>query len=63
MAEGKTAHCCTVDVTEERDGWVRAQYLDLDDERKVPGAYIFVPVTILRDSGRQVSLIYLQYIL
>lgn len=63
MAEGKTAHCCTVDVVEERDGWVPAQYLDLDDERKVPGAYIFVPVTILRDSGRQVSLIYLQYII
>eukprot|EP00752_Nemacystus_decipiens_P013434 g11897.t1 len=55
VAEGETAHCCTVEVAEEKEGWVLARYRDEDEDREVPGVHIYAPVTILRGSGRQVS--------
>lgn len=60
MAEGENVHCCMVEPNDETEGWVQVPYLDRDDERigdVVPGRVVYLPVTILRDSGRQVSLI------
>eukprot|EP00903_Cladosiphon_okamuranus_P015367 g14193.t1 len=56
VTEGENVHCCTVDPSDEMDGWVRAPYLDEEEDwREVPGAFVYLPVTILRPSGRKVS--------
>eukprot|EP00903_Cladosiphon_okamuranus_P015361 g14187.t1 len=56
VTEGENIHCCTVDPSDEMDGWVRAPYLNEEEDwREVPGAFVYLPVTILRPSGRKVS--------
>eukprot|EP00752_Nemacystus_decipiens_P017478 g15670.t1 len=55
VVQGETAHCCTVDHAQEKDGWLPARYRELDDNREVPGVQVYIPVTIVRGSGRQVS--------
>lgn len=57
VAQGEDVHVCTVRRSDEKEGWVEARLLDMDEGgREVPGAPVYLPVMILRDSGREVSL-------
>lgn len=56
VAQRETACCCKVDPEDETEGWVRVPYLDADQEGQVvPGVLVYLPVTILRQAGREVS--------
>lgn len=46
-----------MDPSNETVGWVRVPYLEEEDGQEVAGAFVHLPVTILRASGRQVSLV------
>lgn len=41
---------------EETEGWVQAPYREDEEGQEVPGALVYLPVTILRPTGREVSL-------